>query len=136
MLCGEKRTASVHGAVSLPSFNTAGTTTRAIAQITETIACFAPSDAIALTTVNPMTEKNKAVTGSGNAPSVIKDPTAEQAAKILGVPIEGVRRVYAANANQLYVMAGIAAVRKSKTYRGFTELYLRERAVSYSARCQ
>ena len=66
--------------------------------------------------------------------ALIKDPTAEQAAKILGVPVEGVRRVYAANANQLHWMAGEAALRKNKIYRGFTEGYLRERAASYSAR--
>jgi hypothetical protein len=66
--------------------------------------------------------------------TVIKDPTAEQAAKILGVPVEGVRRVYASNANHLYVMASQAALRKGKTYRGFTESYLRERAVSYALR--
>jgi hypothetical protein len=65
---------------------------------------------------------------------VIKNPTAEQAAKILCVPVEGVRRVYASNANHLFIMAGQAAVRKSKTYRGFAEDYLRERATSYSFR--
>ena len=66
--------------------------------------------------------------------TLIKDPTAEQAAKILGVPVEGVRRVYATNAAHLYVMAGQAALRKSKTYRGFAESYLRERAGFYSLR--
>ncbi len=65
---------------------------------------------------------------------VIKDPTAEQVARILRVPVEGVRRVYASNANHLSVMARQAALRQSKTYRGFSEDYLRERATSYSLR--
>jgi hypothetical protein len=74
-------------------------------------------------------------TKAGERTQIIKDPTAEQAAKLLGVPVEGVRRVYSANANHLFVMASQAAIRLSKTFRGFSETYLRDRAASYQSRC-